>query len=468
MDDEDFTRDLRASLRRMVPDQVPSRLQARVDHSLATQSNARASGRTSLRAFSGAASALVTVAIVAVLGVLFVGRPLGAPAGSPSATQSTEPTGFATGSPSISEIPSTEPATAIDWVRSSQPAGVILTTAIQSGSGFLAFASDLAAGGSAQLWESADGLYWQPRPTPAAFAPAGSSTGMTVVAGVEQAAGFLVAVGTEQAADSSSGQAAAWFSTDGGLTWARALGQGMSDATMTAVTAGPAGWVAVGSDGYPGASSSRTGSRGMAVWHSTDGRSWARVAGSAALRGSSIPDQIVSGGFGYLAGGQVSAGHSDAAPLWSSADGSGWTRVRGVSVTSSHLARGQGASEVILVGDTSGGPVIWSSTDGKSWSAASLTPPPTTTMSLDAVGLASSVWVAAGVEVANDGTPHINIWLSADTVTWHQTAADPSFASSSAPLLIRGDGKVLIVAQAYDLNAALPHGYVWVGTPRRP
>jgi hypothetical protein len=73
--------------------------------------------------------------------------------------------------------------------------------------------------------------------------------------------------------------------------------------------------------------------------------------------------------------------------------------------------------------------------------------------------------VVAGVEVANDGTPSIAIWLSADAVTWREASADPSFASSSDPLLITGDGKVLILASAYDPNATLPHGYAWVGAP---
>jgi hypothetical protein len=138
----------------------------------------------------------------------------------------------------------------------------------------------------------------------------------------------LVAVG----ADGSGGDdnAAVWYSTDG-HTWSRvahdeAVFGGSGDQYMIAVTAGGRGFVAVGQD------ISEDGTTGVsAVWVSEDGITWIRVPHDEAAFGggeqTTFMKDVTSFGSGLVAvGGESTGGLVDAA-AWISTDGVTWERV---------------------------------------------------------------------------------------------------------------------------------------------
>jgi hypothetical protein len=137
--------------------------------------------------------------------------------------------------------------------------------------------------------------------------------------------GSLVVVGAEALDDISSGDAAAWTSTDG-VAWQRANVGGFHDAAIQAVVFVHGAFVAVGSDGFPGGNTQLPGLRGPAAWTSTDGVSWARHAVEVA-RGRVAPIRLTGV---TVADGRLVAWGSAASPdsgvVWTSADGQAWAR----------------------------------------------------------------------------------------------------------------------------------------------
>ncbi|HSR44727.1 MAG TPA: hypothetical protein VLT15_05775 [Acidimicrobiia bacterium] len=138
----------------------------------------------------------------------------------------------------------------------------------------------------------------------------------------------LVAVG----ADGSGGDddAAVWYSTDG-RTWSRvahdeAVFGGSGDQYMMAVTAGGPGFVAVGED------IAEDGTGISAVWVSEDGITWSRVSHDEASFGGQeqtnvFMKDVTAFGSGLVAVGMESTGSSIDAAAWISADGVTWERV---------------------------------------------------------------------------------------------------------------------------------------------
>ncbi len=118
-----------------------------------------------------------------------------------------------------------------------------------------------------------------------------------------------------------------WASADG-LTWSRvahdeAVFGGADDQEMWSVSAGGPGLVAVG---YAVADGDRDG----AVWVSSDGLTWSRVAHDEAVFGGPDDQEMASvevSGLGLVAvGDDYSGGNWDAA-VWFSPDGVTWARV---------------------------------------------------------------------------------------------------------------------------------------------
>jgi hypothetical protein len=139
----------------------------------------------------------------------------------------------------------------------------------------------------------------------------------------------LVAVG----ADGSGGDddAAVWYSSDG-QTWSKvahdeAVFGGSGDQYMMAVTAGGPGFVAVGEE------DSEDGTTGVAaVWISEDGIGWSRVPHDEATFGGEentdvFMKDVTAFGSGLVAVGMEWKGSSADAAAWVSADGMIWERV---------------------------------------------------------------------------------------------------------------------------------------------
>ena len=132
--------------------------------------------------------------------------------------------------------------------------------------------------------------------------------------------------------DSSSGNSRSWISRDG-IHWrASTMQSSLSDAEMNAVTRGDSGYVAVGSDGFPRASTQLGGASGAMVWTSPDGLTWTRVPGSRELAGGLMRGIVASrwGWFAYGSDLPLSQGVS-LPPLWHSSDGWRWERDRKIA-----------------------------------------------------------------------------------------------------------------------------------------
>jgi hypothetical protein len=212
------------------------------------------------------------------------------------------------------------------------------------------------------VWTSTKGSAWQRvAHDEQTFGGDGRQEMLSVTAGGPG----LVVVGI----DEGRGAAAVWTSADGSV-WQRVAHDegtfgGDSGQWMWSVTAGGPGLVAVGHD---------EGRDAAAVWTSTDGSVWQRVAhDEQTFGGGSRMASVTTGGPGMVAVGR-DLGHRSAA-VWTSTDGSVWQRVAhdeaafggdGGQWMWSVTAGGPG---LVAVGDDSGreAAVVWTSTDGSVW-----------------------------------------------------------------------------------------------------
>ena len=217
---------------------------------------------------------------------------------------------------------------------------------------------------AAAVWTSSDGIVWQRvAHDEGVFGGDGEQEMSSVVAGGRG----LVAVGW----DAGREAAAVWTSTDG-LVWERvahdeAVFGGGFRQSMRSVAVGGPGLVAVGHDG---------GRDAAAVWTSTDGIAWQRVPHDEAALGGDSPlttmYSITVGGPGLVA---VGRDIWQGAVVWTSTDGLVWERVAqdeavfggdGEQVMWSVTAGGPG---LVAVGADSGreSAAVWTSADGSSW-----------------------------------------------------------------------------------------------------
>lgn len=273
----------------------------------------------------------------------------------------------------------------IEWSRVSHDDAVFGGEVGPSSGG--SFMRDVTAGGpglvavgqsepNAAVWTSPDGIGWSrvPHDDVVLGGEVGLIFGGTQMNSVTVGGPGLVAVGSEGSPD-GGGDAAVWVSVDG-IVWSRlphdeAIFGGETDGydgqSMSSVTAGGPGLVAVGSD---------VGR--AAVWTSVDGLTWSRVLDDDVFATASGMNSVTVGGPGLVAVGEA----ENTAAVWTSPDGITWSRVPhddavfgGGADTDWDVAINSvtdDAEGLVAVGsdpDTEG-VAVWTSVDGLTWSRA--------------------------------------------------------------------------------------------------
>ncbi len=179
------------------------------------------------------------------------------------------------------------------------------------------------------VWLSSDGLSWSREWTGDSVALGEDwLPGEAIGALASGSDGLIVGVGSARNEDGLR-DAAVWISTDA-HNWERidptspAFGSKNDvNVVMFDVTAGPAGFVAVGSE-YGGASGPQ-----VAIWHSFDAREWTRVDTTGQMFGSTgALSSVAALEAGFVAAGPEGFGLGEGpVTIWTSPDGSAWDRV---------------------------------------------------------------------------------------------------------------------------------------------
>lgn len=280
------------------------------------------------------------------------------------------------------------------------------------------------------VWASPDGLAWTREADSTAFVSKRARWEEGVRALIETPGGF-VAVGAHSFEDASQADAAAWFSVDG-VTWARATVSDGIGRTMDEVVATTDGLVALGESVY----SFHGGfGGGTAIWTSTDGRAWTRVADKLGPPPGTRLQDIVSRPGGFLATATFEEGEGlpdtprppVTSGIWTSDDGIRWAPISGtplglrdlIQTDQGYLAAGSIATDQVAR------PIVLRSSDGRTWTSASLPQPADLPFGVgiyvDRVVSGPTGFVAFG---ERDDTYSEIIWSSADALTWRAIDLD--------------------------------------------
>ena len=209
-----------------------------------------------------------------------------------------------------------------------------------------------------------------------------------------------VANGQQIAVGSANGYPAVWRRTSGGVwTLVSSLGlvvAGSHLRTLTSVTHGPAGWLAVGAPG-PVVLSSADGE----IWGVAGGDIAHHLAGVSALAATAGPAGYV------IVGRLVAPGGSCVADVWWSATMMSWTRAHDVNDadgSSQVLAVAAGAHGFVSVGSHNSQPTVWTTANGRAWKTIVLPPPAgASAAALQQVAINGNRVVALGLATTGTG-----------------------------------------------------------------
>lgn len=304
-------------------------------------------------------------------------------------------------------------------------------------------------------WTSADGDRWS-------IHPMGSTEFTFPVAVATGANGTVVAVGR------SGREPVAWTTRDG-ANWDR-HGVAVLDVDgvaerMTAVAAGPSGFVAGGSAGP------ELSDRHARFWRSADGITWEPVADDADAFANAEVRSITALQAGFVAVGVVgSVQDPTGAVAWTSPDGVSWTRIDdpsfigGVAVSVAPAPFGGLVAVGSLVDRRSA--LAWVSPDGRSWtrspSAPSLEHSGGFAWMTDVVGIGDVVIAVGDVQGLQRGTAES--WVSRDGLTWTMSNSAPVQEGAEFYAIAIGASGALAVGAFGAPDSYVPE--VW-GTPGR-
>jgi hypothetical protein len=328
------------------------------------------------------------------------------------------------------------------------------------------------------FWRSTDGLTWSEQPVSPAFVDSDPSKYFYGVSSVARAPGTtqMVAVGARyQMDDTNDGDAAAWYSGDGGQTWTRAAqGSDFANAVIGGVIAGPHGWIAVGLDGYPQGGTQGIGVKGAAVWTSTDGLHWKREATQASFAGAGM-GQVLQNGQGFIASGSDYPTATTAAEpaIWTSPDGKIWTRISANQGFGESAAAGVNSVPNGFVATVTawGGPsTMWFSDNGTTWKRAEPLPVGSSKVCGGGVLHLHNIDLAIGNDCGSTfPTVRVMVWTSVDgRQTWQRAPSLSMFENADFGSIASNGERLVIVGETYLPSDQITHGFVWVAVPASP
>jgi len=257
---------------------------------------------------------------------------------------------------------------------------------------------------------------------------------------IENSHGFLVLAGADAARDLSAGDAAMWTS-ERARSWTRGpRSRSVEDGEMFDVVDTEDARIAVGADGFPGASVQMPGLRGPVVWRSEGLVRWERIPLPAEERLLAVGIARVSGGF--VAWGQGAPPGTGAA--WISTDGLAWEAVvapfgEGGGPIGRVVESPDG--ELVAVGCVwrEGGeplPGLWHSGDGgRTWAAADVAGgEPATGCLRDAIWTGDR-FVATGA--------HARVMWSIDGISWVGEPVDSAMSAITMDVLLAYRGSLV-------------------------
>jgi hypothetical protein len=272
----------------------------------------------------------------------------------------------------------------------------------------------------------------------------------------EEAVQSIAVAGNEQVAvGSADGYPAVWRrAPDGPWSLVSSLGQlsgGPDLAGLSAVTHGPRGWLAVGP--------------GPLVLTSTDGTNWQPAPTIAHELAGVSAVQAASGPRGYVITGTVAEpGGTYSRDVWWSPDLVTWTRARDVNEmggSNQVLAVAAGPSGFVSAGAHENLPVVWTSSDGRTWTAVS-TPLPAGASAgvFQQVAVHGSQVVALGQQTTAHGVQPLAERSDDGGRTWQPVPFTAPGPGASFTALTAGSGGFTAAAQ-FSLAGGATAAAVW-------